>query len=61
MEYPIVPQSFLTSALILVVLLNDEAEFDAQFDYLWSLFDHTEAFQEQAAWCWLHKYRAQLR
>jgi hypothetical protein len=52
---------FVDNALILSVLLEDEAEYCEQSEYLIDLFDHTEVYREQAAWCWLLKFRHKLR
>lgn len=55
--------SYLSDALILSILLRDEQEYKEQGDYLMGLLSggHTEAYQEQAAWCWLHKFHHKLR
>ena len=52
--------SYWSSAMLLSVLLPDE-EYQRASDYLWSLADHTEAYQEQAAWLWLQENKAKLR
>jgi hypothetical protein len=53
-------KALFDQALLLCVLLADEVEYQEQKAYLFSLFNHTEAYQEQAAWCWMLKFRHKL-
>jgi hypothetical protein len=49
--------TFHFNAITMCILIEDQAEHDAQFDYLWSLYNYsTEACREQFAWCWLQTW-----
>lgn len=47
-------------AMLLVVLLPDEAEFNEQWEYLINGMDKTELFQETMALDWLRRYKEKL-
>ena len=51
---------FYVRAVALSVLL-DKREYEEQRAYLAGLWDRTEVFREQAAWCWLLKFQHKVR